>query len=91
MKLFVPEKIFIDPRSLDYEVGRFAKSQLEKLNVPVIESRKVVIDGKTPSENYAKAKKTIYLTISKVKKLRLCRPSADYQFALSRSYRRKST
>lgn len=85
MKLFIPEKVFIDPRSLDYEVGRFAKSQLEKLSVPLIESRRVVIDGKTPSENYAKAKKTIYLTVSKVKKLRPCKPSADYQFALSSS------
>lgn len=85
MKLFIPDKAFIDPRSLEYEGGKFAKVELEKLNVPIIEARKVSIDGKSPSENYAKAKKTIYLTVTKEKKLRPCKPSADYQFALSSS------
>lgn len=85
MKLFIPEKVFIDPRSLEYEVGIFAKTQLEKLDVPIIETRKVLIEGKSPSDNYAKSKRTIYLTVSKEKKLRPCKPSADYQFALSSS------
>lgn len=85
MKLFIPDKAFIDPRSLEYEVGKFTKSQLEKLNVPIVETRKVLIEGKTPTENYAKAKKTIYLTVTKEKKLRPCRPSADYQFSLTSS------
>lgn len=85
MKLFIPDKAFINPKSLEYEVGKFAKSQLEKLNVPIVETRKVIIEGNSPSENYAKAKKTIYLTITKEKKLRQCKPSADYQFALSSS------
>ena len=85
MKLFIPDKAFINPKSLEYEVGRLAKSQLEKLNVPIVEARKVIIEGNSPSENYAKAKKTIYLTITKEKKLRQCKPSADYQFALSSS------
>lgn len=85
MKLFIPDKVFVDPRSLEYDVGIFAKDQLEKLNVPMVESRRVIIDGKSPSENYAKAKRTIYLTVTKVKKLRTCKPSADYQFALSSS------
>lgn len=81
----MPDTAYIDPRSLEYDVGRFAKEQLEKLNVSIIESRKVSIEGKTPSENYVKAKKTIYLTVNKEKKLRKCKPSADYQFSLSSS------
>lgn len=85
MKLFIPDRAYIDPRSLEYDAGKFAKEQLKNLNVPIIETKKVAIEGKTPSENYAKAKKTIYLTLSKEKKLRPCRPSADYQFALSSS------
>lgn len=85
MKLFVPDKVFINPRSLEYEVGIFAKAQLEKLNVPIVQSRKVSIEGTSASENYAKAKKTIYLTVTGEKKLRQCKPSADYQFALSSS------
>lgn len=82
IKLFIPDKAFIHPRSLEYEVGKFAKSQLEKLNVPIVESRKVLIEGESAVENYIRAKKTIYLTITKEKKLRQCKPSADYQFAL---------
>lgn len=85
MKLFMPDIAYIDPRSLKYDVGKYAKENFEKLKVPIIEARKVTIEGKSPSENYAKAKKTIYLTVNKQKKLRPCKPSADYQFALSSS------
>lgn len=85
MKLFVPDKAFINPRSMEYEVGKFAREQLEKLNVPIIERRKVLIEGESSIENYIKAKKTIYLTVNKEKKLRPCSPSADYQFSLSSS------
>lgn len=85
MKLFIPDRAYVDPRSLEYDVGKFAKEQLEKLDIPIIHTRKVTIEGKSPSENYAKSKKTIFLTLNKEKKLRTCRPSADYQFALSSS------
>ena len=85
MKLFIPYKAFINPRSMEYEVGKFAREQLEKLNVPIIEGRKVLIEGESSIENYVKAKKTIYLTVNKEKKLRPCSPSADYQFSLSSS------
>ena len=85
MKLFIPDIAYVDPRSLKYEVGKIAIENLKKLNVPIIESRKVSIEGKSPSENYAKAKKTIYLTVNNEKKLRSCRPSANYQFSLSSS------
>lgn len=85
MKLFIPDKAFINPRSMEYEVGKFAREQLEKLNVPIIEGRKVLIEGESSIENYVEAKKTIYLTVNKEKKLRPCSPSADYQFSLSSS------
>lgn len=85
MKNFIPDKAFIDPRALNYDVGKIAISHLQELNVPIEKSRKVVIEGKNPLENYSKAKKTIYLTVNKQKKLRPCKPSADYQFSLSSS------
>lgn len=85
MKVFMPERAYINPKSLEYDVGKFAKEQLKKMNIPIIETRNVSIEGKSSSENYAKAKKTIYLTVNNQKKLRPCRPSADYQFALSSS------
>ncbi|SNS51960.1 spore photoproduct lyase [Anaerovirgula multivorans] len=85
MNLFIPDMAYIDPKSLKYEAGRLAKENLEKLNVPIRETNRVTIEGKTPSENYVKSKRTIYLTVNKQKELRPCRPSADYQFALSSS------
>ncbi|PAB59598.1 spore photoproduct lyase [Anaeromicrobium sediminis] len=85
MKLFIPDIAYIDPRILKYEVGKNAVEYLENLNVPIIKSRKVIIEGKSPAHNYAKAKKAIYITVNSQKKLRPCKPSADYQFSLSSS------
>lgn len=85
MKLFMPDRVYIDPKSLEYDTGIMVKEKLETLNIPIIQTKKVEIEGKSPSENYAKAKKTIYLTVNREKKLRKCKPSADYQFALSSS------
>ncbi|MDR7869419.1 MAG: spore photoproduct lyase [Tissierellaceae bacterium] len=85
MKLFKPSKVFIDPKSQEYEVGRLAKQKLQELNVPIVESKKVTIEGSSSIENYVESKKTIYLTVNKQKKLRPCSPSADFQFSLSSS------
>ncbi|MCY6371326.1 spore photoproduct lyase [Clostridium ganghwense] len=85
MNLFIPDVAYINPASLKYTAGKTAKEYLEKLNVPIINSRKVSIEGESPSENYAKAKKTVFITTNSQKKLRSCKPSADYQFALSSS------
>ncbi|TCO74614.1 spore photoproduct lyase [Marinisporobacter balticus] len=85
MKLFMPDVVYMDPKSLKYDVGKIVKAYLENQNITIIDSRTVKIEGKTPSENYAKAKKTVYITVNGQKKLRSCKPSADYQFALSSS------
>lgn len=85
MKIFIPDKVYLDPRASKYDIAKISINHLKELNVPIEESRKVVIDGKTPLENYSKSKKTIYLTVNKQKKLRPCKPSADYQFSLSSS------
>ncbi|GIM28921.1 spore photoproduct lyase [Clostridium polyendosporum] len=85
MKLFIPDIAYIDPRSLKYPAGKSVKEYLDKLNIPIINSRKVVIEGKSPQQNYAKAKRTVYITINLEKKLKSCKPSSDYQFSLSSS------
>ncbi len=85
MNLFIPEIAYFDPRSLKYNTGQAIKKYLEEMNVPIVTTRKVVIEGQTPSGNYAKAKKTVYITLNKQKKLSSCKPSADYQFSLSSS------
>ncbi|MDP4146202.1 MAG: spore photoproduct lyase [Bacillota bacterium] len=85
MKLFIPDVAYIDPRSEKYPLGKTIVENLQRLNVPIINSKKVQIEGKSPGENYAKAKRTIYITVNGEKKLKSCKPSANYQFALSSS------
>ncbi len=85
MKPFIPDKAFVDPRSLKYEDGQRIIENLKNYQVPIFHSRKVEIEGNSKKEDYLKAKKTVYVTVNKQKKLRVCRPSADYQFALTSS------
>lgn len=85
VKLFIPDRAYIDPKSLNYPVGREAVKYLKQLNVPVINSRTVEINNDSVSKKYAESKKTILLTVNSQKKLKVCKPSADYQFALSSS------
>lgn len=85
MNLFIPDVAYVDPRSLKYPSAKTTIDYLEKLKVPIINSRKVVIEGNSPGQNYAKAKRTIFITVNGEKKLKSCKPSADYQFSLSSS------
>ncbi|MGH4051396.1 MAG: spore photoproduct lyase [Clostridium sp.] len=85
MKLFIPDIAYIDPKILKYESSKKTIEYLEKLNVPIINSKKVVIDSGSPEKNYSTAKKTILFTTNGQKKLVSCKPSADYQFSLSSS------
>jgi len=85
MKLFIPDVAYIDPKILKYPAGKKVIEYLETLKVPIINSKKVVIDSGSAEKNYAIAKKTILFTTNGQKKLVSCRPSADYQFSLSSS------
>lgn len=59
MNLFIPSTAYINPKSLKYETGKECKKYLEKINVPIINSKNVIIDSSLPGKNYAKAKKTV--------------------------------
>lgn len=85
MKLFIPDNIYIDPKALKYDEGKKIIENIEKMNIPIVNSKNVKIEGKTLQESYVKSKKTILVTINSQKKLKSCRPSADYQFSLSSS------
>jgi spore photoproduct lyase len=85
MRLYLPQQAYIDPKSLKYEEGRKLKAYLEEHKVPIIESKQVDIEYHSPSANYMKAKNTILVTTTGQKKLASCKPSADFQFALSSS------
>lgn len=85
MKLFIPDIAYIDPKIIKYDTGKNLVKYLENLMVPIVNSKKVVIEGGSLEMNYATAKKTILFTTNGQKKLVSCRPSADYQFSLSSS------
>ncbi|MBU3100342.1 MULTISPECIES: spore photoproduct lyase [Clostridium] len=85
MKLFIPDIAYIDPKLLKFEESKKTIKYLEKLKVPIVNSKKVVIDSGSPEKNYAVAKKTVLFTTNGQKKLVSCKPSADYQFSLSSS------
>jgi spore photoproduct lyase len=85
MKLFIPDVAYIDPKIHKYEATKKLIEYLENFNVPIVNSKKVIIEGGSPEKNYAIAKKTILFTVNGQKKLVSCRPSADYQFSLSSS------
>lgn len=85
MKKFLPEKAFFDPRSLNYNIGQNIKKILDNNNIPYFISRQVTIEGDTIPSKYASSKKTLFITVNKQKKLSPCKPSADYQFHLSKS------
>ena len=84
MRLFMPAEVYIDPRCNRYEETERIKALFRLEGIPIKETRKVEISGSIP-EKYSRSKKTIYLTVNKQKKLRPCKPSADYQFSLSSS------
>ncbi|APC40704.1 spore photoproduct lyase [Clostridium estertheticum] len=85
MKLFIPDIAYMDPKLLKYEESKGTIKYLEELKVPIVNSKKVVIDSGSPERNYAAAKKTVLFTTNGQKKLMSCKPSADYQFSLSSS------
>lgn len=85
MKRYVPVQAYIDPKSLKYESGKHIVEKLEKINVPIIYSKKVEIKGSSAAESYFNAKNTVLITVNSQKKLAPCRPSADYQFSLTSS------
>lgn len=86
MDLFMPEKVFFEPSSLKYPLGRklysiFSESGTEVLQIPS-QSFSRHIQGNTGKEKYARAKRTLAVTIKKGASLEVCKPSADFQFEL---------
>lgn len=86
MKLFMPKRVIFDPVSLEYPLGRQIYNFFQDQPVEIIKATARnagrYIPGKTPAEKYANSKRTILFTVNRIKKLDVCRPSADYQFSL---------
>lgn len=87
MKLFMPKLAIFEPKSLEYPLGMEIYNSLKSTNVETIiqtaRNASQYIEGTTPAEKYANSKKTILFTANNSKELDVCKPSADFQFALT--------
>lgn len=86
MKLFMPERVIFDPASLEYPLGQKIYGYFKDKPSVIIKAGPRTaagfIAGTTSAEKYVQAKRTLLVTVSRIKKLDVCRPSADYQFSL---------
>mgnify|MGYP003893755967 FL=1 len=87
MELFMPERVIFEPSSLDYPLGRKIYEFFNDKPVVIlkanVQNAARFIPGTTPAEKYAHAKRTLFITTNKLKKLDVCSPSADFQFSLA--------
>lgn len=89
MKLFTPVRVFFEPEALDYPLGKSLHQRFTKEGVPIqmitSHNRFSGIPGKTPQEAYREAKQTLVVGVKKTMKLDVCKPSADFEFAMGTS------
>lgn len=82
----MPERVIFDPVSLEYPLGQRIYEYFRDKQVSIIQARASTasrfIPGSSPAGKYAGAKRTLFVTVSRLKKLDICRPSADFQFPL---------
>lgn len=87
MKPFVPQLVYIEPKALDYPLGRELKEKFEKMGVEIREttSHNQVrgIPGDTELQQYRVAKSTLVVGIRKTLKFDTSKPSAEYAIPLA--------
>lgn len=86
MKLFMPERVYFEPASLNYPLGKslyeyFTGTDAEVGQLPLNSIAKK-IPGKSIREKYARSKKTLAVSVKKIGPLDICKPSADFEFSL---------
>jgi spore photoproduct lyase len=86
MKLFSPDRVIFEPKSLDYPLGRKIYSYFEGTSTEIIKApiQKIssIIPGTTEGQKYASGKKTLVVAVKKSLKFEVCKPSADFGFSL---------
>nr|WP_229392464.1 radical SAM protein [Methanosarcina sp. DH2] len=86
IKLFSPDRVVFEPRSLDYPLGRKIYDYFEGTSTEIIKApiQKIssIIPGTTEGQKYASGKKTLVVTVKKSLKFDVCKPSADFEFSL---------
>ncbi len=87
MKPFVPQLVYIEPRALEYPLGRELKEKFEKMNIEIREttSHNQVrgLPGETDLQKYRTAKSTLVVGVRKTLKFDTSKPSAEYAIPLA--------
>ncbi len=86
IKLFLPDRVVFEPRSMDYPLGRKIYNYFEGTSTEIIKApiQKIssIIPGTTNRQRYASGKKTLVVTVKKSLRFDVCKPSADFEFSL---------
>ncbi|ARK31415.1 spore photoproduct lyase [Halalkalibacter krulwichiae] len=87
MKAFTPQLVYIEPRALDYPLGRQLKEKFEEEGVEIREttSHNQVrnIPGNNDLQQYRNAKSTLVIGVRKTLKFDTSKPSAEYALPLA--------
>ncbi|RBW70592.1 spore photoproduct lyase [Bacillus taeanensis] len=87
MKAFVPQLVYVEPRALEYPLGRELKAKFEKMGLEIREttSHNQVrnIPGENDLQKYRNAKSTLVIGIRKTLKFDTSKPSAEYAIPLA--------
>ncbi|MCP3026957.1 spore photoproduct lyase [Halobacillus sp. A5] len=82
VKPFVPQLVYIEPRALEYPLGRKLKEKFEKMDIEIRETTSHNQVRNLPGENdfqkYRVAKSTLVVGIRKTLKFDTSKPSAEY-------------
>lgn len=87
MKPFIPQLVYIEPKALDYPLGRELKEKFEKMGLEIREttSHNQVrgIPGDNEFQQYRNAKSTLVVGVRKTLKFDTSKPSAEYAIPLA--------
>lgn len=87
MKPFIPQLVYIEPKALEYPLGRELKKKFEDMNVEIREttSHNQIRDlpGENDLQKYRVAKSTLVVGIRKTLKFDTSKPSAEYAIPLA--------
>ncbi|CAH0345700.1 spore photoproduct lyase [Bacillus sp. CECT 9360] len=87
MKPFVPQLVYIEPKALDYPLGRELKQKFEDMNIEIREttSHNQIrgLPGDNDLQKYRVAKSTLVIGIRKTLKFDTSKPSAEYAIPLA--------
>lgn len=86
---FEPKRVFFEQRALEYPLGTRLYGRFEKLGTPIFiiasHNRVTGIPGGTPQIAYREAKRTLVIGVKVGLDFDTCRPSADFEVAMSTS------